>query len=166
MHPSLLPGLGLNNANKTIGTTGTVTPNALNTQGSKTQNISKATAKTTELINNLIAKIASSKESGDKKTADAVQADVSNLNNAIALLQGQVQNLSSTEDEETVKKNRHKTINNKRKKFVMKKNSIKESTQITGFLKSILQKKYAKADKYLGNIVDNKIKGLISKSLT
>ncbi len=49
--------------------------------------------------------------------------------------------------------------------FAALKNMKKESAEIPTFLKSILQKNYAKADKYLGSIVNEKIKNLINNTL-
>jgi hypothetical protein len=43
--------------------------------------------------------------------------------------------------------------------------TIKESVQVTTFLKAILQKNYAQADKYLGSIVNEKIKQVINKAI-
>lgn len=43
--------------------------------------------------------------------------------------------------------------------------AMKESVQIPTFLKAILQKNYAQADKYLGSIINGKIKNLINTAL-
>jgi hypothetical protein len=43
--------------------------------------------------------------------------------------------------------------------------SLKEEAEIPVFLKAILQKNYAQADKYLGSLINGKIKNLINTAL-
>jgi hypothetical protein len=44
-------------------------------------------------------------------------------------------------------------------------NDMKESTNISNFLKSISQKNYAQADKYLQGTVESKLKAIIDKAV-
>lgn len=105
---SLLPNLGLGGTLGTTGTVGTTTSTGINTPGSKTQNVVKATAKTTQTINNLVNQIATAKQ----KAVTASQAELPKLQQAIVVLQSQLRDLTQSEGEETATKKRPKNINN------------------------------------------------------
>lgn len=96
---SLLPNLGLGAVSRTTGTmgTGTSTSGGLNTAGSKSQTIAKSTAMLTKQINDITNKIATAKQ----KAAQSSQGDQQKLVQTIALLQKQLQTLSTSENEES-----------------------------------------------------------------
>lgn len=96
---SLLPNLGLGAVTRTTGTmgTGTNTGGGLNKAGSKSQTIAKSTAMLTKQINDITNKIATAKQ----KAAQSSQGDQQKLVQTIALLQKQLQTLSTSENEES-----------------------------------------------------------------
>jgi hypothetical protein len=127
---SLLPNLGL----KTNSTMGTVSPMgttgttaSINTPGSKVQTIAKTTAATTKQINDLVNKIAMAKAKAQQAGSNEQKA----LLQSVSLLQSQLQQLVSAEQEETytVKKKNNKNINN----IMDKPRNVKEG--VVGVLK-------------------------------
>lgn len=97
---SLLPNLGLGGVRGTTGTTGTGSTQGMNTPGSKTQNIAKTTSLLTKQINDITNKIAATKA----KATQSSQGDQQKLVQTIALLQKQLQTLTSENEESSIKK--------------------------------------------------------------
>jgi len=64
----------------------------------------------------------------------------------------------------SIKKNNKSKINNSMTK-ANKNSKINENKEIIGFLKSISQKNYSEANKYLQSVIDSKIKSKINDSL-
>jgi len=106
---SLLPNLGLGGVQSTTGTLGTGTTTGMAKPGSKPQNIAKTTTTLTKQINDITTKIAAAKDVAAKTNT----ADQQKLLQTIALLQNQLQQLTQSEQEESIKKkvgNLYKTV--------------------------------------------------------
>lgn len=146
---SLLPSLGINTGS-TIGTVGTTgTSSSLNTPGSKVQSIAKTTAATTKQINDLVNKIATAKA----KAQQAGSNEQKMLLQSVTLLQKQLQQLVSSEQEETqpVKKKTYRNINN---------NMNKQSSNVKEGVMGVLKKGAgAVGGGYLGKLAGTAIAG-------